>query len=144
MFSSIQIITTTSCHLSYSSKGCKQVIKHSNFIINHHHSIKLSTCWWPQTSGYSYSRVAPNRIDVHPAGEKRPICQTHPTLSPRVVPDHTYLTRSMHSNISCSHQQIWTDPLPSRRRAPDPTHSTTTDRSVGLYLASLPQLPMRQ
>jgi hypothetical protein len=32
-----------------------------------------------------------------------------------------YLTRSTHSNLSRSRQQIWTDPLLPRRRAPDPT-----------------------
>jgi hypothetical protein len=67
-----------------------------------------------------------------------------PTLSPRVFPDHTYLTWSTHSNLSRSHQQIWTDPLPSRRRAPNPTHGTTTGRFVGPCLASLPQQAMRQ
>jgi hypothetical protein len=29
-----------------------------------------------------------------------------------MVPDHMYLTWSMHSNLSLSHQQICTDPLP--------------------------------
>jgi hypothetical protein len=65
-------------------------------------------------------------------------------LSPRMVPEHTYLTRSTHSNLSRSHQQIWTDPLLLRRRAPNPTHSTPTDRSVGSYLASLPEQPKKQ
>jgi hypothetical protein len=61
---------------------------------------------------YSYPRVTEFRNDVHPAGKTRPIHHTHPTLSSRMVPYHTYLTRSMHSNLSWSHQQICTDPLP--------------------------------
>jgi hypothetical protein len=52
------------------------------------------------TSGYSYPRVEAIRIDVHPAGETRPTRHAHPTLSPRMVLDHTYLTRSMHSYLS--------------------------------------------
>jgi hypothetical protein len=39
-----------------------------------------------------------------------------------MVPDHTYLTRSMHSNLSQSHQQIYIDPLP--REEGLPTQST--------------------
>jgi hypothetical protein len=61
------------------------------------------------------------------------------TLSPCMVHDHTYLTRSAHSNLSYSHQQIWTDPLHLRRRAPDTIHSTTAIRFAGPYPASLPQ-----
>jgi hypothetical protein len=44
--------------------------------------------WWlPQTSGYSYPRVAATRIDVHPAGE-------NPTNMPRTLPTpvHARLT----------------------------------------------------
>jgi hypothetical protein len=33
---------------------------------------------------------------------------------------------------------------PPRRRAPDTIHSTSADRSVGPYLASLPQQPMKE
>jgi hypothetical protein len=37
--------------------------------------------------------------------------------------DHTYLTWFTYSNISHSRQQMWTDPLPLRRRTPDnPQH----------------------
>jgi hypothetical protein len=68
-------------------------------------------CWRPQTSSYSYPRVVVIRIDVHPAGETRPTCHTHPTLSPHMVPDHTYLTRSTCSNISRSRQQSWAGSL---------------------------------
>jgi hypothetical protein len=71
------------------------------------HVIKLSTCRWPHTNSYSYPRVTVIRIDVHPAGETRPTRHTHPTLSPLMVPDHTYCPRSIHSNLSCSHQQSW-------------------------------------
>jgi hypothetical protein len=63
------------------------------------------------------------------------------TLSPHMVHDHTYLTRSIYSNLLYSHQQIWTDPLHPRRRASDTIHSTMAIWSVGPYLASLPQQP---
>jgi hypothetical protein len=63
------------------------------------------------------------------------------TLSPRTVHDHTYLTWSTYSNISYSRQQIWTDPLHPRRRAPDTIHNTMTIRSTGPYSAPLPQQP---
>jgi hypothetical protein len=100
--------------------------------------------WRPQTSGYSYQTVAAIRIDVHPAGEIQPTCHKHPTLSPHMVPDHTYLTWSTHINLSRSHQQIWTNPLLWRRRDPDLTHSTPADRSTGPYPASLPEQPKKQ
>jgi hypothetical protein len=74
------------------------------------------------------------QIDVHPIGETQPTRHAHPTLGPRMVPDHTYLTRSTHSNLWHSCQQIWTDPLLLRRRAPDPTHSTLADWPMGPHL----------
>jgi hypothetical protein len=61
------------------------------------------------------------------------------TLSSRMVHDHTYLTWSTYSNISCSRQQIWIDQLHPRRMAPDIIHNTTVIRSAGPYLPSLPQ-----
>jgi hypothetical protein len=48
------------------------------------------------------------RIDVHPAGENRPTCHMHPTLSLRMVPDHTYLTWSMQNNLSRSPHEVKT------------------------------------
>jgi hypothetical protein len=74
-------------------------------------------------------------------GKTWPTRHTHFMLSPRTVHDHTYLTRSTYSNLSYSHQQIWTDSLHPRRRAPDTIHSTTAIRFVGQYPASLPQQP---
>jgi hypothetical protein len=74
-------------------------------------------------------------------GKTRPTRHTLSTLSPCMVHDHMYLTRSTYSNLSYSRQQIWTDPLPLRRRAPDTIHSTTPIRSTGPYPASLPQQP---
>jgi hypothetical protein len=76
-------------------------------------------------------------------GKTQPTHYTLSTLSPCMVHDHTYLAWSTYSNLSYSHQQIWTDPLHPRRRAPDTIHSTTAIRSVGLYPASLPQQPKR-
>jgi hypothetical protein len=64
------------------------------------------------------------RIDVHPAGETRLTHHIHPTLSPHMVPDHTYLTWSTHSNLSWSRQQRRTEPLlptqSTARRLTDP------------------------
>jgi hypothetical protein len=65
-------------------------------------------------------------------------------LSPRTVPDHTYLMQSMHSNLLCSHQQSWAGPLLLRKRALDITHSMTADRSMGPYPVSLQSQPMTQ
>jgi hypothetical protein len=47
-------------------------------------------------------------------------------------------------NLSYSRQQIWTDLLHPRRRAPNTIHSTPAIRYVGPYPASLPQQPMEQ
>jgi hypothetical protein len=74
-------------------------------------------------------------------GKTQPTHHTLSTLSPRMVHDHTYLTRSTYSNLSYSRQQIWTDPLHPRRRSPDTIHNTTAIRSAGPYPASLPQQP---
>jgi hypothetical protein len=93
---------------------------------------------------YLYPRVAVIWIDVHLAGETRPTHHMHPTLSPRMVLDYTYLTRSTHSNLSRSHQQSWAGPLILRKRAPNTIHSTTTDRSASLYPVSLLSQSMKQ
>jgi hypothetical protein len=74
-------------------------------------------------------------------GKTRPTRPMLFTLSPRMVHDHTYLMRSIYSNLSYSRQQIWTDPLHPRRRAPDTIHSTTAIWSMGRYPPSLPQQP---
>jgi hypothetical protein len=52
--------------------------------------------------------------------------------------DHMYLTRSMYSNRSQSHQQRWTEPLLLRKRAPDTIYNTTADQSMDPYPVSLP------
>jgi hypothetical protein len=56
------------------------------------------------------------QIDVHPAGETRSTRHTHPTLSPCMVIDHTYLTWLTHRNISRNHQQSWAGPLLPRKK----------------------------
>jgi hypothetical protein len=61
-----------------------------------------------------------------------------------------YATRTLHvcnpriwqPFMSC--QQSWTDPLPLRKMAPDPIHSTPVDRFAGPYPVSLPQQPLKQ
>jgi hypothetical protein len=40
------------------------------------------------------------RIDVHPTRETRPTRHAHPTLSPCMALDYTFLTRSTYSNFS--------------------------------------------
>jgi hypothetical protein len=50
------------------------------------------------------------RTDVHSAGETWPTHHTHPTLSPRMVLDHTYLTWSTHSDLSRSPHEVETGP----------------------------------
>jgi hypothetical protein len=74
-------------------------------------------------------------------GKTQPTRHMLSTLSLHMVYDHTYLTWSTYSNLSYNRQQIWTDPLHLRRRAPDTIHSTTVIRSAGPYSASLPQQP---
>jgi hypothetical protein len=58
-----------------------------------------------------------------------------------MVHDHTYLTWSAYCNRLYSHQQIWTDPLHPRIRAPDTINNMMTIRFAGPYPASLPQQP---
>jgi hypothetical protein len=77
----------------------------------------------PLINSCSFLRVTAIQIDVHPAGETRPTRHTHPMLSPRMVPDYTYLTRSMYSNLLRSRQQQWAEPLLPRKGLP--TQSTT-------------------
>jgi hypothetical protein len=101
-------------------------------------------CWWPQTSGYSYPRVMTIWINVHSTGETRPTRHMPSMLHQRMVPDHTYLTRSTHRNLLRSRQQSWAGPLLLRKRAPVTIHSTPAGRSVGPYLVSLPRQPLNQ
>jgi hypothetical protein len=77
-------------------------------------------------------------------GKTHPTCHTYPTQSQHMVPNHTYLTWSMYSNHSCSHQQSWEGPLLSRKRAPDTIHSMMANQSVGPYPISFPSQPMKQ
>jgi hypothetical protein len=48
-------------------------------------------------------------------GKTWPTYHMHPTLSLRMIPDHTYLTWSAHNNHMWSHQQWWAEPLLSRK-----------------------------
>jgi hypothetical protein len=77
-------------------------------------------------------------------GKTWPTRHTLFILTLHMVQDHTYLTWSTYSNLSYSRQQIWTDPLHLRRRAPDIIHNTLANRSTGSYPPSLPQQPMEQ
>jgi hypothetical protein len=108
------------------------------------HAIKLSMWWLPQTSDTHIQELRWFKLMYTMQGKTGPTRHTHPTLSLHMIPDHTYLTRSTHHNLSRSHQQISTDPLPLRRRAPDTIHSSTIVWSAGPYPASLTQQPMRR
>jgi hypothetical protein len=55
------------------------------------------------------------RINVHLVGETRTTHHTHSTLSPRIVPDHMYITRSTHSNLSRSPHEVETDPYTQKK-----------------------------
>jgi hypothetical protein len=61
-----------------------------------------------------------------------------------MVPDHTYLTWSTHSNLSCSGPQSWAGSLLLRKRAPNIIHSTSADWSVSSYPVSLPSQSIKQ
>jgi hypothetical protein len=78
------------------------------------------------------------RIDVHPARETRPTHHAHPTLSPHMVLDHTYLTRSMHSNLSRVADIFGRIHYSGEKGIPDYILSTLTNRSTGPHLVSLP------
>jgi hypothetical protein len=71
-------------------------------------------------------------------GKTQPTRHTLSTLSLHMVYDHTYLTQSTDSNLPYGCQQIWTDPLHPRRRAPDTIRSTLglTDPWVRTQLLS--------
>jgi hypothetical protein len=59
-------------------------------------------------------------------------------LSQCMVPDHTHLTWSMHSNLSWVVDRFRRIPLLQRKRISDYTLSTSTDRSVGPHPVSPP------
>jgi hypothetical protein len=122
----------------------KCIKQHNITIIKLIKFIKLSMWRLPQTSSTRIWESRRFELKYTLQEKTRPIHHTHPTLSPHMVPDHTYLTWSTHSNLSRSRQYICIDPLPLRRRAPDTIHSSTTVWSIGLYSASLPKQPMRQ
>jgi hypothetical protein len=46
------------------------------------------------------------RIDVQPVGETWPTRYTLPMLNPHMVPEHTYLTWSAHSNLSLANHRV--------------------------------------
>jgi hypothetical protein len=98
----------------------------------------------PQTSGYSYLRVAVIRIDVHPVGENSTNTpRTLPTLvhvGPRTLPTSGPRTWQP----SMSHRQSWIESLLLRKSAPDIIHSMPANRSAGPYPVSLPSQPMKQ
>jgi hypothetical protein len=122
----------------------KFIKQHASIIKKLIKFVKLSTWWLPQTSGTHIWKSRRFESMYTLQGKIWPTRHMHPTLSPRMVPDHTYLTWSMHSNLSRSHQQRWIEPLILRKKAPDTIHTTMANRSVGLYSVSLPSQPLKQ
>jgi hypothetical protein len=72
------------------------------------------------------------------------LTNTHPTLNPRMVPDHTYLMRSTHITFRIVVNRVEQVHCSQEKRALDPIHSMTVDRSVGPYPVSLPRQPLKQ
>jgi hypothetical protein len=107
-------------------------------------SVKLSTWWLPQTSGTHIweSRRFESMYTLQ--GKTWPTRHTYPMLGPHMVLDHTYLTWSTHSNLSCSRPQSWAGPLLLRKRAHDTIHNMSADWSTGPYPVSLPSQPMKK
>jgi hypothetical protein len=76
-------------------------------------------------------------------GKIWPTHHTHPTLSPRMVPDHTYLTWSTHSNLSRVVDRFKWIPLLPRKKDSQHNPQHTADWSAGPYLVSLPSRSSR-
>jgi hypothetical protein len=106
--------------------------------------VKLSMWWLPQTSGTHIQESQRFKSMYTLQGKTRPTHHTHPTLSPRMVPDHTYLTWSTHSNLSWVTNRFEWIPLLLRKRAPDTISNTSVDRFMGPYPVSLPSQPIKQ
>jgi hypothetical protein len=90
--------------------------------------IKLSTWWLPQTSGTHIRESRRFESMYTLQGKTWPTRHAHPTLSPHMVTDHTYLTWSIHSNISRIADRFGWIPLLPRKRAPDTIPSTPSDQ----------------
>jgi hypothetical protein len=67
--------------------------------------------------------------------QKKP--DQHATLSPRMVLDHTYLTRSIHSNLSLANDRVGQSHYIQEKEIPDYILSMPTDRFVGPHPISL-------
>jgi hypothetical protein len=59
-------------------------------------------------------------------------------LSPRMVPDHTYLTWSAHSKLSLANDRVGQSHYSREKGIPDYILSTPTNRFVVLHPVSLP------
>jgi hypothetical protein len=114
--------------------------------------VKLSMWWLPQTSG-THIRESQRFKSMYTLQRKTwPTRHTHPMLSLHMVPDHTYLTWSTHSNLLWVTDRFGRIPLLLRRMAPDiipsthgrPIHGSIpsfspepTNEAVGLSQASV-------
>jgi hypothetical protein len=121
------------CILFYSYKSCKQLsLKQDNSsYIKQVELIKLlrDDCHKQVVTHIRESRWFESMYTLQ--GKTRPTRHTHLTLSPHMVLDHTYLTRSMHSNLSWDADRFGRILLLLRKRAPDTIHSMLADRSAG-------------
>jgi hypothetical protein len=122
----------------------KCIKQHNNSTVKLIKFVKLATWWLPQTrdAHIRESRWFESMYTLQ--GKTRSTRHTHPTLSPRMVPDHTYLTWSTHSNLSWVTDRFERITLLLRKRAPDTIPHMPADRSMGPYLISLPSQPMKQ
>jgi hypothetical protein len=106
--------------------------------------IKMSMWWLPQTSGTHIRESRRFESMYTLQGKTRPTRHTYPTLSPCMVPEHTYPTWSTHSNLLWVADRFGRIPLLLRKMALDTILSTPVDRSAGPYPVSLPSQPMKQ
>jgi hypothetical protein len=58
-------------------------------------------------------------------------------LSPRIVPDHTYLTRSAHSNLLLANNRVGQSHYSLEKGIPNYIPSTLADRSMDPHSVSL-------
>jgi hypothetical protein len=101
--------------------------------------------WWlPQTSGYSYLRVAAIRIDVHHVGE-------NPTNTPRTLPTpiHIHLAYASYEQspyVTTFHESSIELSRPAAPEKKGSWHNSqrVADRSTGPYPTSLPSQLMKQ
>jgi hypothetical protein len=118
--------------------------KASRFQLTINHANKLSMWWLPQTSGYSYLRVAAIRIDVHPAGENPTNTSRTLHVPVHICPAYAFCAQSPYvatfHELSTKLSRLTTPEKKGSRHNPQ----RAADRSTGPYPVSLPSQPMKQ